>query len=229
MGFQMHHLLNHLQGSATYGHYLLDADSNCRMFCFDIDLKTEGFYLPIESVADENVQPIPMNPREAWLDRAHLSRGWTKTQMGMLARKLVSTIQKELDGVIQGTAAAYSGNKGIHVYGFTGPLPASQVRAAAHYVLECTDDWELERGQHIYRYKLQDPFLGYPNFNLEVYPKQDDLDNKDLGNLLRLPLGKNLKNANDPTFFLDLTTAPGVMKPHPNPVKLLETGDPYGE
>lgn len=228
-GFLMPHLLQHLNGEATYGHYLLDSDDNVRVFCFDIDLKTEGFYLPLESAAHEDAEPVAFNPREAWLDRAHPSRPWLKIQMGMLARKLVSKIQTELDGVVQGTAAAYSGNKGIHVYGFTGPMPAKQARAMAHYVLECTDDWELERGQHIYRYKLQDPFLGYPNFNLEVYPKQDSLDNKDLGNLLRLPLGKNLKNPADPTFFLDLTTPPGVMQPHPNPLRLLETGNPYGE
>ena len=69
--------------------------------------------------------------------------------------------------------------------------------------------------------------MGYPNFDLEVYPKQDSLADKDLGNLLRLPLGRNLKNPADPTFFLDLTTPPGVMVPHGNPVQLLETGDPY--
>lgn len=238
VGFLMPHLHAHLSGEATYGHYLLDTDNQCRMFCFDIDLKQNddnftGSYIPMTSYEEGTMteeeweaqnQPIALNPREDWLNRAHPGRPWLKMQMGMLARKLVSSIQKELG---LGCAAAYSGNKGIHVYGFTGSLPAEQVRAAAHYLIESTDDWEPERGQHIYRYKLQDPFLGYPNFNLEVYPKQDSLDSKDLGNLLRLPLGKNLKNPGDPTFFLDLTTPPGVMAPHKNPVQLLATGDPY--
>lgn len=245
IGFQMHHLHAHLQGTATYGHYLLDSDSNTRMFCFDIDLKEnddnfQGYYLPVEPFAEgmdeaaweaRATTPLAMNPRIDWLNRAHPARNWTKMQFGMLARKLVSATLKELGSMpkFHGSIAAYSGNKGIHVYGFFDPMPAEQVRAAAHYVLACTADWELERGEHIYHYKLQDPVLGYPNINLEVYPKQDDLGGKDLGNLLRLPLGKNLKNPNDPTFFLDLRTAPGVMSPHPNPVQLLESGDPYAE
>ena len=143
LGFLMPNLHAHLNGEATYGHYLLDADDQCRMFCFDIDLKQNddnftGSYVPMtpyeegamtEEEWETQNQPIAFNPRVDWLDRAHPGRSWTKMQMGMLARKLVSSIQKELG---LACAAAYSGNKGIHVYGFTGPLPAQQVRAAAH-------------------------------------------------------------------------------------------------
>ena len=240
LGFRMDHLTNHIAGLYTYGHYLLDTDDNCRMFCFDIDLKANddnftGYYIPMtpfdpETMTDEIWEamnaPIPFDPRASWRDRAHASRQWTKMQFGDLARKLTSTIVRELD---LPCAAAYSGNKGIHVYGFTGPMPASDVRKAAKYILESTGDWELERGEHIYRYKVQDPFLGFPNINLELYPKQDTLESKDLGNLLRLPLGKNLKAPDDPTFFLDLNTPVGVMAPHPNPVRLLESGNPFSE
>lgn len=221
-GFTMDHLDAHLAGTSTYGHYLLDAEDNARMFCYDLDLKTEGFWVPMTE-GETWPDPIAYNPREAWQERHAESRAWVKTQMGMLARKLCAAIQKELN---IGTAAAYSGNKGLHIYGFTGVMPAQQIRAAAHYVLLASDDWVLERGQHIYQYKLQDPVMGYPNFNLEVYPKQDSLENKDLGNLLRLPLGRNLKSE-DPTFFLDLRTAPGEMVPHPDPVGLLTSGDPF--
>lgn len=229
VGFQMHHLHQHLTGQATYGHYLLDEADMVRCFALDIDLRKnndefQGYYPAEESMYSEEPALVPMNPREDWLNRAHPGRWWTKTQFGMLARKLTATIQKEL-GI--GTAAAYSGNKGIHVYGFTGPMPAAQARAAAHYAIEVSDDWVLERGQHIYQYKLQDPMMGYPNVNLEVYPKQDSLADKDLGNLLRLPLGVNRKNPVDPTFFIDLNTPVGVFAPHPNPVQLLETGNPY--
>ena len=240
VGFKMQHLQQHLAGQATYGHYMLDANDEARLFAFDVDLKKTGFYVPMTPFRDGMVeqeweaenQPIalgdPLDPkdnslREAWLNRAHPSRAFLKTQMGMLARKLVSSIQENL-GIP--CAASYSGHKGIHVYGFTGPMPAVQVRAAAHFALEATDDWELERGQHIYKHRIQDPVMGYPNFNIEVYPKQDSLDDKDLGNLMRLPMGRNLQ-AKDPAFFLDLTTPPGVMAPHPNPVRLLEAGNPY--
>jgi hypothetical protein len=232
VGFEMKHLYQHLNCEATYGHYLLDADSNCRMFAFDIDLTKEGFFLPLIPFEDGmdptaweamTSSPVAYNPREAWMTREPHSRGWAKTQMGVLARRLVSQIQKETG---LPCAAAYSGSKGVHVYGFTGPLPAAQVRAAALYILESTDDWEPDRGQSIFKHKLQDPVLGYPNFTIEVFPKQDSLEGKDLGNLMRLPMGRNLKT-DDPCFFLDLTTPAGVFQPHSNPVKLLETGEPY--
>ena len=240
VGFKMPHLKQHLAGQATYGHYMLDTDDQARLFAFDVDLKKTGFYVPMTPFQDGMVeqeweaanQPIalgdPKNEkdqslRNAWGDRRHPARPFIKTQMGMIARRLVGAIQETL-GIP--CAAAYSGHKGIHVYGFTGPMPAEQVRAAAHYVIESTDDWTLERGNHIYMHRLQDPALGYPNFNIEVYPKQDTLDEKDLGNLMRLPLGRNLQ-APDPTFFIDLNTPVGVLTPHPNPVKLLELGDPY--
>lgn len=240
LGFTMEHLHAHLSSTATYGHYLLDSDDNCRMFCLDIDLEKTGHYVPFppwdgsmtEEQWEKEIAPIPLgdpdDPKDnslrlAWLNRAHPARPWLKYQMGMLARKFCGIIARELS---IGTAAAYSGNKGIHVYGFTGPVPAEQAREAALFVLDLAGDWSPYRGQHIFKHALESPELGYQNFSLEVYPKQSTLDGKDLGNLLRLPLGRNLKSE-DPTFFLDLTTPPAVMQPHGNPVQLLETGDPF--
>jgi hypothetical protein len=59
-----------------------------------------------------------------------------------------------------------------------------------------------------------------------VFPKQDSLAGKDLGNLMRLPLGRNLKNPKDPTFFIDMTTPMGVMSPI-DPVYALTTETPW--
>jgi len=237
LGFLVPHLHRHLEGLSTYGHYLLDHEDNCRVFTFDIDLKSNddnftGYYIPTPTTGavlteeewEQHSAPVAFDPRSSWADRAHPSRNWLKLQMGMLARKLVSGIQENL-GIK--CAAAYSGNKGIHVYGFfETPVQAAVARRAANLVLNASQEWELARGQQEWKYSLDDPFLGYPNFSLEVYPKQDSLDGKDLGNLVRLPLGRNLKSP-DPTFFLDLTTPPGVMQPHPDPVRLLTEGDPY--
>lgn len=233
LGFKMDHLHAHLEGRATYGHYLLDSDDNTRLFAFDIDLQKTGYYVPIpagwsaemtEEEWDAALTPVPVpDLRAAWLDRSWVGRSWIKYQMGMLARRLCRVIEEEIKIPC---AAAYSGNKGIHVYGFTGPKPASIVREAALYVLEYMDEWDLVRGNHVFGHRSTDPAVGYGNFTIEVFPKQDSLDGKDLGNLMRLPLGRNLKSP-DPTFFLDLTTAPGVLAPHPNPVALLEDGKPF--
>lgn len=240
LGFKMDHLFAHLDGRATYGHYLLDTDDMTRLFAFDIDLQKTGFYVPtipwdgVEPEAEWEAKQLPIalgdpndakdnSLRTAWLDRAHPARGWLKYQMGMLARRFCATIQTQL-GI--GCAAAYSGNKGIHVYGFTGPMPARQVRDAALLVLDIMDEWQPIRGNSIYGHKLADPNLGYQNFSIEVFPKQESLQGKDLGNLMRLPLGRNLKSP-DPTFFMDLNCAPGILQPHPDPVALLEGGNPF--
>jgi hypothetical protein len=230
VGFKMTHLRQHLAGSHTYGHYLLDNDNICRMFAFDLDLEKEkfdpetgerlvGWWSPMTPEGGI----VPCDPREEWANRASNARPWLKAQMSILARKLIRNIQ-ELTQLP--CAAAYSGSKGIHVYGFTEPMPAAQVYAAAIYVLEASGDWELFRGKHFYRHKLRDPELGYPNFSLEVFPKQDSLEGKDLGNLMRLPLGRNQKSP-DPCFFMDLNTPVGVLAPHNDPVTLLNSGNPF--
>jgi len=240
LGFQMDHLRAHLNGKATYGHYLLDNDDNARLFAFDIDLQKTGFYVPMtqwdgsQPEADWEAAQSPVklgDPldrsdntlREAWLDRASPARPWLKYQMGILARRFCRVIEEQTN---LPCAAAYSGNKGIHVYGFTGPMNAADIREAALFVLDYMDEWEPIRGQHIFGHKIDNPLVGYQNYSVEVFPKQDSLDGKDLGNLMRLPLGRNLKSP-DPTFFLDLKTAPGVMAPHADPVALLESGNAF--
>lgn len=247
LGFKGRHIADHLNGEATYGHYILDADSHARLFAFDIDLEKSKYdadgnviehggawcKLPEFETLDPDitneefdklVEPVACDPRAVWLDRRQQgARAWYKFQMGILARKFAKVINGDLG---LPCAAAYSGNKGIHVYGFTGPMPAKEVREAALLVLDIMDEWDLLKGQHFFKHRIKSPQLGYPSFSVETFPKQDSLDGKDLGNLLRLPLGRNLK-AKDPTFFLDLNTPVAVMQPHKNPVALLESGNPW--
>lgn len=242
LGFKVQHLRDHLAGTATYGHYLLDAESKARLFAFDIDLMKTGSFVKVPDwsqmppelegnieaqnkwIDSQFIVTDGINPREIWLDRRALdARNWYKLQFGQLARTFTKVIREDLG---LPCAAAYSGAKGIHVYGFTGEMPAMEVRAAANLVLEIMDCWEPLRGVHTFKHRVTDPSMGYPSMSVEVFPKQDNLDGKDLGNLMRLPLGRNQKSA-DPTFFLDLTSPAGQMIPHSDPVKLLETGDPY--
>lgn len=248
LGFKGRHLASHLAGEATYGHYLLDSDSKCRLFAFDIDLEKSKYdeagnlvgehvgawckLPPWEgidpNISDEDYEKLvaahACDPREIWRDRRALdARAWLKYQMRTLADKFCSVISRDLG---LPTAATYSGNKGIHVYGFTGEMPASEARAAALLVLDILGEFDPIRGQNFYKHKVENPLLGFQNFSVEVFPKQDSLDGKDLGNLLRLPLGRNLKTK-DPTFFIDMTTPAAQLAPHADPIKLLETGDPW--
>jgi hypothetical protein len=233
-GFKMEHLLAHIAGERTYGHYMLDTSDKCKLFAFDIDLidKPEGNYtttmagvIPEDEVDFfDNVEIHEnVNPRELWHDRKEiLARQWYKYQLKHTAHILAAKV-RELDIPC---AVAYSGSKGVHVYGFTGSLPASEVREAALLVLDMVDEFEPSKGQHFWKHKNMDPVMGFgSNIEIEVFPKQDTLKDKSLGNLMRLPLGKNWKNPKDPTFFLDMTGPLADFKPHADPLKLLQGGD----
>lgn len=243
LGFNMDHLLAHLAGERTYGHYLLDDDSMCKLFAFDIDLEKSGSFVVQpdwtkmpegvdeelwfrENTVIEVVDGKGDTIRDLWMDRSRTAapaRAWFKYQMKHLAHMLAAkVVELEIP-----CAVAYSGSKGIHVYGFTGSLPATEVREAAMLVLDLLDEFEPMRGKNFYQHKNDDPFHGFQNLSIEVFPKQGSLDGKSLGNLMRLPLGRNWKNPKDPTFFVDMTTPLAVMKPHSDPIKLLEGGDPF--
>lgn len=240
-GFSMDHLLAHLNGERTYGHYLLNEAGDCKLFAFDIDLEKAGTYVTVpkdldgltdEQVAEKmdsslvTVDGVDQTLRALWVDRSRTAapaRTWFKYQMKYLAHILASKVV-ELDIPC---AVAYSGSKGVHVYGLTGSMPAQDVRDAAMLVLEMVDEFEPMRGKNFFQHKNDDPIHGFKNFSIEVFPKQDNLDGKSLGNLMRLPLGTNWKNPKDPTFFVDMTTPLADFKPHADPVKLLEGGNPF--
>lgn len=228
-GFKMSHLLDHLDKKATYGHYMLGSDSKCKLFAFDIDLNESGVYptgVFAEMDGPNAIIPIPAM-RSSWQSRLPedaAARDWLKYQMKMLAHVLARhTTQLGLD-----CAVAYSGSKGVHVYGFLPePTPAAEVRAGALLVMEKTDEFQLLKGKHFFKHKNDDPISGFPNFSVEVFPKQDSLEGKDLGNLMRLPLGVNQKNPKDPCFFLDMTSPFAQFKPVTDPVALLAGGNPF--
>lgn len=228
----MDHLLAHIGGERTYGHYLLSAESEAKLFVFDIDISTrinpdtkqpEGTWVDFETGEVHD----GVNPLLLWGTRtreAAPARAWLKYQLKLIAHRFCTEIQ----AIGVECAAAYSGHKGIHVYGFTGRMPASEVREAAMLVLDRMDEFEPYRGQNFWRHKNPEPEHGFQNFSIEVFPKQTSLgDGKSLGNLVRLPLGVNHKAPKDPTFFLDMTAPLAQFTPHPDPVELLKTGNPF--
>lgn len=222
----------HISGEATYGHYVLDADDTCKLICFDVDLEQDGFLpqvaCPLEypycDIEEWTQSLAPGNPRECWLDRAHPSRAWTKYQMRAIAGRLARGARESMDLRV---AVAYSGSKGVHVYCFFPErVSGKYARDGAILLLESLGDWELHRGQSTFKHTNKDPFTGFPNFTVEVYPKQVSLEGKHLGNLLRLPLGVNLKARKQPTFFVDLRTPFTELVPC-DPIWALTTDDPW--
>jgi len=225
------HLNAHLAGTQTFGHYLLNTDSTCKLFAFDIDLEKEGFVPDPWSPAindDGSVEDTfykvdgPVTLRDMWLDRKHHARPFFKLQFKQIAHMLMKGIYEELEIPC---AAAYSGGKGVHVYAFTGPISAEESREGALAVLASLNCFEATRGVNFFKHTNQDPVDGFPNLSIEVFPKQDSLDGKDLGNLMRIPLGKNLKST-DPTFFIDMTSPLADMVPV-DPAWALTTDNPW--
>lgn len=205
----------HISGTVTYGHYLLDKADTCKLFAFDIDLNETGFYPDLPGVGSwENSEVTPecieFNPRASWQDRRHPARPWMKYQFKQLANALMLSINRTAEVPC---AAAYSGAKGIHVYGFTKRMPAFEVRLGMQVVLDDIGQFKVKAGKNFFEHANQDPWTGYPNISIETFPKQDSLEGGDgLGNLMRLPLGRNLKST-DPTFFLDMTSGVGEFRP----------------
>jgi len=78
----------------------------------------------------------------------------------------------------------YSGHKGYHFwYFFSQPVDASKVKALLTSIAEPVNH-------------------DISSFSLEVFPKQDRLTEKGLGNLVKLPLGIHRKNGK-PSFFME--------------------------
>lgn len=255
-------LKDHISGDKTYGHYLLDAGNITKLFVLDVDLTKAGFVpratLNITDPTDQDyenwVRSFVCVPdlRAVWHSRARHdqpARAYIKYQLRLIGGMLASSVYSLL-GIP--TAVAYTGNKGIHIYGFTGPVQGSHAKDAAELVLESTVVFRPIRGDNFYadinrevipvvRGRPDGDYIAswgtgtqlasfdpgfFHNFHVEVFPKQRDLGGKDLGNLVRLPLGRNLHAPTDPTFFLDLT-APLTEFRAVNPVYALSAKNPW--
>lgn len=218
IGWTRSDLQEHIDGTRTFGHYMLSQQSKVKLFAFDIDFeKTDPnhpeqvFYYPANwSENQEDDEMIEFNPRLAWTKRSHPARPFLKWQLKMIAHEFSRVVTEELD---LPCAVAYSGGKGVHVYGFTGLVDAAEAREGAQIVIDTLGHYKPKRGNNFFVDQNDDPLFGFKNLSIEVFPKQDTLDNKDLGNLMRLVLGKNLKNPKDPTFFIDMTSPIAQMVP----------------
>ena len=226
---------DHLKGNATYGHYLLGGDNldTAKFFCFDIDLATTGqFYIEpdlsivpidqeitVEWIEANRLGPFAIDPRAAWKSRDPQSRPYFKERMRTTGEILTGAIHSlGID-----TCMTYSGHKGIHVYGFTGPMRAVEVRAIAKQILTDTGIFEPSKGDNFY-----ENFTGLiPGMSLELFPKQDKVEPGHYGNLMRMEFGVNLKSPDDPCFIVDQRLAHVKLEPHVDPVSVLLSGNPW--
>lgn len=216
----MTNIRDHVAGRRTYGHYLLNHKNICKFFCFDLDLDKEGSWhtprIPHDSEVD-NSEIVPIDPRAAWREDDPVVKPDLLLQLRTLCEGLALRVKKLLDIPV---IMAYSGNKGMHVYGLTGADQAETIRACAVAVMEAEGDFARIKGEHFWKH--QTPEDAPNNITVEVFPKQDSLDSKDFGNLMRLPLGIHQKSKKS-AFFIDPNTPYEVLKPA-DPLETLLNG-----
>lgn len=218
--FTMDDFNRHLVGDLTLGHYVLGTDDTCKFFLFDIDVDKEGYYLDMsetDGVADQIMEGgVNCNPREAWNDPTHPGHEYFRHQVYALALGLGHMIDKTLGIPV---AITDSGGKGCHVYGLCGTRPAAAVRDLALGALNHHELFAPSRGENFFKHKFS-----YENITIEVFPKQSSLEGKDLGNLVRLPLGVN-RRTGQRSRFLRIRGLDGVIEM--DPIRALEGDAPW--
>lgn len=196
-------VIDHIDGKATYGHYVVRPDTNtCRMFVFDIDLRAKA-----NPNTPDGAEPpimfdgVEIDPRKVWAGPVCDARRDLLMQMRAMAEGLAINIDKLLDIPV---LVSYSGNKGMHVYGLLDPgTPADEARMLGRSVLDMASGGGLfvqDKGSNFFKHAEN-----YPALQIELFPKQDAVDSGGFGNLVRLPLGINQKSGK-PGFFVDLST-----------------------
>jgi hypothetical protein len=209
----------HLAGRKTLGHYMVEPGTNlCKLFAFDIDLtqpkqQPDGSWFrptyphpdnPGERVydwIDSTGAPHDFNPREVWLwpkeSHDHPAYKHLTVALRCTAEALAGRINHML-GIP--TAILNSGGKGLHVYGFTGTMPAEEAIGQATDVINSFGVFNPTRGKNFYRH-VHD----YDVIEIEVFPKQSEVSTDGFGNLMRLPLGVNQKTGKK-SYFVSCRT-----------------------
>lgn len=234
-------LESQVAGERSYGHYLVNQANQAKLFVLDVDLRETGTWVdrPGEEELEKILDAFPndrerqdeewekaanrfldCNPRELWQNKKHLSRKYFLDQMSTLVALLTSRIHSELEIPV---AAAYSGYKGFHVFGFTGLIEAETAAELGRAVIESFGAFKPTKGENYYVHEDRD----LANFTVEVYPKQSEIRSDGFGNLVALPLGVNLKAPKSRRFFLDLKAAGFKPLDISAVPALLEGGNPW--
>jgi hypothetical protein len=205
----------HLRGEKSFGHYLIGPDDDCvKLVAFDLDLRKELHTTEIASgvkpamVGGEEGNPphVCDNPRAVLSDKSHRDYQDIVIQLRMLAFQLSHRLRAtaaEMEYPVT-VATAFSGSKGIHVYGWFDKRTKADIAVMVGGVTLASFReqhlvFEPVRGSSTYRNDL-----AFGAVDIEIYPKQGSLEGKTHGNLMRLPLGRNLKTGGRSFFLRDL-------------------------
>jgi hypothetical protein len=212
--FTLDDFQNHLFGDACLGTYLLHPDdSTVKFIAFDLDMKDAGSYLVIRNVEEvmelesqgyyenEADHEIDLDLKIGNLEAAlhlpfHEAHRWARIILLTAIRGIVKTGTSRL-GIKPMTVIT---GGGAHViFPLPEPTPATDARAMGLDVMEYVHGASRKGNGDI--------FWNYGNYQnvpleIEVFPKQDSLDGKKFGNLIRLPFGWH-HEAQMRTFAMD--------------------------
>lgn len=216
-GFTRESMTAHIRGEKSYGHYLLNSESQSKVFAYDLDLTKTGTACPVTfrsngSIDVDRDRAEECNPREVWADPDHPLRAHLGLQLRYVAESIAYRARRAYGFDV---AISYSGNKGLHVYVLAGLRSAADCRGMCIALL---DSWiyapadgdkptlkavEPTRGDNFWRMTSSEASC----VDIELFPKQDHVEPGEFGNLMRLPLGRNMKTGNR-SFFVDLSQPP---------------------
>jgi len=177
--YTMDDFVQHLTGEQCLGTYLLGDDSTVKFMAFDIDLNKKASYWPM---TDEDV--VSLDKAEGDLEAAlHITSDPAHRWARIVVSDAVHLIHNAIADWHLKTLTMVTGG-GAHVMVlFDEPVPAVEARTAG---ISIVTDMESAK-------RLNDNFYSFGGIGdeatIEIFPKQDALDGKKFGNLIRLPFG----------------------------------------
>jgi hypothetical protein len=187
--FKMDDFVKHLTGSVALGTYMLNTDSTVKFMAIDLDLNKQAKYLkihPIDEILelekqgyDWNLDLAEGNLEAALHQPSDPAHHWARIVLMGAVYAVNKAIRESLE---LPTLCVITGG-GAHVIApLPEPMPASDARSAG---IEIVASLPSARQRN-------DIFFDYGAHNelsIEVFPKQDTLEDKPFGNLIRLPFG----------------------------------------
>lgn len=181
---KMGHLIRHVLGEQSIGHYLIEPVSNTtKVFAFDIDADKEHEDIDPETGKKRHNpardMALAFDP-DIWtrmLSLAHGLASWARTWYDV--RAMVS----------------FGGGKGLHVICAVRKRMSAEAAGLAAQTILSDGGFEVFRGDIFWKSEA------WPDLTVEVFPKQQSVEADGFGNLMRLPLGTNAKTGNMSYFI----------------------------
>ena len=192
--YTMDDFVNHLTGTHCLGTYLCDENALVKFLAFDLDLAKESKYLEVydvpqidaltEAGADWDGYGTSLGVGTGDLEAAlhdpdSLAYRWARIELLTAMRAINAAVKEKLE---LRTLSVVTGG-GAHVLvPLPEPMAAIDVRSAG-----------IEIASSLYSARQRnDIFFDYGGNNeltIEIFPKQDSMEGKEYGNLIRLPFG----------------------------------------